>query len=187
MTLAVLTALIRRFVKTICSWFVYLVWRYEVHAPSTEVLALFLAATSLAAVMAVVKPEEFTNEPLPIALRALLRGRSQRLFAAKVPISQAYLNRLLGGLHSQYDLSLLENLADAASVPPWHFPEWRSQYIGGLITEVLMTNPNMGITALRALRNTRQEVVRVDPEARLAIPALVSPHERGSNGRRRHA
>ncbi len=144
-------------------------------------------ATSLAAVMAVVKPEEFTNEPLPIALRALLRGRSQRLFARKVPISQAYLNRLLAGQHSHYGLDLLESLADAASVPPWHFAEWRSQYVGGLITEVLMTNPAMGITALRALRNTRQSVDRPDPESRLAIPALVSAHQKGSHGRRSNA
>lgn len=113
-------------------------------------------ATTLARVMAVVKPEEFSNEPLPVALRQLLRGRSQRQFARTVPISQPYLNRLLAG-HHKYDLDLLEALAVAANVPPWHFLEWRAMYIGELITTVLAENPHMGITALRALRNTRRE------------------------------
>ncbi len=113
-------------------------------------------ATSLAAVMAIVKPEEFSNEPLPVALRRLLRGRSQRQFAAKVPISQPYLNRLLAGQH-KIDLDMLERIADAAGVHPWHFPEWRAQYIGGLVTEVLQESPHLGITALRALRNTKRK------------------------------
>ncbi len=113
-------------------------------------------ATSLAQVMAVVKPEEFSNEPLHIALRRLLRGRSQRQFAMRVPISQPHLNRLLAGPRS-YNLELIESLADAAGVPPWHFAEWRALYIGGLITEVLANNPHMGITALRGLRNTRMK------------------------------
>ncbi len=112
-------------------------------------------ATTLAAVMAVVKPEEFSNEPLPVALKLLLRGRSQRQFARTVPISQPYLNRLLAG-HHKADLDLLEALAGAANVPPWHFLEWRALYIGELITTVLAENPHMGITALRALRNTRK-------------------------------
>lgn len=112
-------------------------------------------ATTLAHVMAVVKPEEFSNDPLPVALNKLLRGRSQRQFARSVPISQPYLNRLLAGHHS-YDLDLLEALAVAASVPPWHFCEWRAMYISGLVQEVLTTSPHLGITALRALRNTRK-------------------------------
>jgi transcriptional regulator with XRE-family HTH domain len=112
-------------------------------------------ATSLAKVMAVVKPDEFSNDPLPVTLRRLLRGRSQTQFAAKVPISQPYLNRLLAGHHS-YSLELLEALADAAEVHPWHFVEWRAQYIGELITDVLQEQPHLGITALRGLRNTRR-------------------------------
>lgn len=114
-------------------------------------------AVSLASVMAVVRPEEFSNDPLPLALRKLLRGRSQRQFARRVPISQPYLNRLLNGQHTDYDLDLIEQLAVAAEVPPWHFAEWRARFIGELITETLMSNPHMGITALRGLRNSRQK------------------------------
>lgn len=117
-------------------------------------------ATTLAAVMAVVRPEEFSNEPLPLALKALMRGRSQRAFARKVPISQTHLNRLL--LPERYDpgsypMELMEALAEASNVGPWHFPEWRAQFIGELITETLKTNPHLGITALRGLRNARRD------------------------------
>lgn len=117
-------------------------------------------ATSLAKVMAVVRPEEFSNEPLPIALKALMRGRTQRQFARKVPISQTHLGRLLlpeSYNPDSYPLELMEALADAANVGPWHFREWRAQYIGTLITEVLLANPHLGITALRGLRNARRE------------------------------
>lgn len=113
-------------------------------------------AVSLAKVMAIVKPEEFTNEPLPVALSALLRGRSQRQFARKVPISQPYLNRLLAGQHPKVDLDLLESLAEAAGVHPWHFPEWRALYVGELVTQVMKEAPHVGITVLRQLRTTRR-------------------------------
>lgn len=117
-------------------------------------------ATSLAKVMAVVRPEEFSNEPLPIALKALMRGRTQRQFAVKVPISQTHLGRLLlpeTYSPDSYPLELMEALAQAANVGPWHFREWRAQYIGSLITEVLLANPHLGITALRGLRNARRD------------------------------
>lgn len=118
------------------------------------------SAVSLAELMAVVRPEEFSNDPLPEALRRLLRGRSQRTFARKVPISQSYLSRLLSGDRG-CDLELMEALAGAAGVPPWHFPEWRAQYLGALITEVLTEAPHLGITALKGVRITRQRVDRV--------------------------
>jgi hypothetical protein len=124
-------------------------------------------ATSLAKVMAVVRPEEFTNEPLPIALKALMRGRSERAFARKVPISQSHLNRLLTASSyspDAYPMELLESLAEAGSVHPWHFPEWRAQFIGQLVTETLKENPALGITALRALRNGRREADERSPE-----------------------
>lgn len=112
-------------------------------------------AVSLAKVMAVVKPEEFSNEPLNIALGRLLRGRSQRQFCRKVPIDQSYLSRLLSGDRRPTDLDLLERLATAADVHPWHFVEWRAGYMGALIAEVMTQSPNVGITALRTLRTHR--------------------------------
>jgi transcriptional regulator with XRE-family HTH domain len=113
-------------------------------------------AVSLAKVMQIVKPEEFTNDPLPVALTKLLRGRSQRQFARKVPISQPYLNRLLSGQHPKVDLDLLEALAEAAGVQPWHFAEWRALYVGELVTAVMQEAPHVGITILRQLRTTRR-------------------------------
>lgn len=113
-------------------------------------------AVSLAQVMAVVKPDEFSNEPLPDALQKLLRGRSQAQFCRKVPISQSYLSRILSGDRPVTDLDLMERLADAASVHPWHFIEWRAGYMGELVTEVMRQSPHIGITALRTLRANRR-------------------------------
>lgn len=118
------------------------------------------SAVSLAELMNVVKPEEFSNEPFPEALRKLIRGRSQRVFSRKIPIDQTYLSRLLSG-DRQPDLELLERIATAASVPPWHFIEWRAIYLGTLITEVLTESPHLGITALKGVRTTRQRVERL--------------------------
>lgn len=126
-------------------------------------------ATSLAKVMAVVRPDEFSNEALPVALRALLRGRSERAFAQKVPMSRTHFNRLLRPDvydPGAYPMELMEALATAASVGPWHFREWRAQYIGQLVTETLRTNPSMGITALRALRNARKDSDHLIPASR---------------------
>lgn len=136
-------------------------------------------AVSLAAVMAVVRPEEFTNDPLPIALQKLLRGRSQRQFARKVPISQPYLNRLLDGQHPKFDLDLLEALAEAAGVHPWHFVEWRALYVGELVTEIMRESPHVGITILRQLRTSRRTYETADGRTRnKPMPALVSEQNR---------
>lgn len=113
-------------------------------------------AVSLAKVMAVVRPEEFSLDPLPITLNRLLRGRSQRHFARKVPISQPHLNRLLKGNFASVDIDLLEQLAAAAEVQPWHFAEWRALFVGSLITEVMHQSPHVGITVLRGLRENRR-------------------------------
>lgn len=114
-------------------------------------------AVSLAAVMAVVKPEEFSNEPLAVALARLLRGRSQRQFCRKVPIDQSYLSRLLTGDRTPTDLDLLQRLAAAADVHPWHFVEWRAGFVGQLLTEVMVQSPHVGINVLKSLRLARHD------------------------------
>lgn len=129
-------------------------------------------AVSLAAVMAVVKPEEFSNEPLAISLGRLLRGRSQRQFCRRVPIHQSYLSRLLTGDRKPTDLDLLERLAEAADVHPWHFVEWRAAYVGTLITEVMEQSPHVGIGILRSLRHARHEFDTTRP------PSKKSPIKR---------
>lgn len=118
------------------------------------------SAVSLYELMAIVKPEEFSNEPLPQALTRLMRGKSQRMFARKVPIDQGYLSRILTGERTP-DLKVMESLASAADVPPWHFPEWRAQYLGALIAEVLTEQPHLGITAIKGVRSTRMRVERL--------------------------
>lgn len=123
-------------------------------------------AVSLAEVMAIVKPEEFTNDPLPVALSKLLLGRSQRQFARKVPVSQPHLNRLLAGNYVKVEMDMLENLAEAAGVHPWHFPEWRALFVGELVTQVMFESPHVGITVLRQLRVTRRTYETPDGRTR---------------------
>lgn len=114
------------------------------------------ASVPLDEVMQVVLPVEFTNDPLPKALAGLMKGKSQGQFAYRVPMSQAHLSRILNG---KWDppMSLIERIAEAAGVKPWYFAEWRAQYIGELITEVLTDSPHLGITALRGLRTSRRK------------------------------
>ncbi len=115
------------------------------------------SAVPLATLMTVVRPEEFSNDPLPVALKRLMRGRSQRAFCRKIPCSQPYLARILTG-EIQPGLEFLELIAVAGGVQPWHFPEWRAQYLGALITEVLVESPHLGITAIKGVRNTRMRI-----------------------------
>jgi len=117
------------------------------------------SAVSMLDLMAVVKPDEFTNEPFIPALRRLLRGRTQEVFARKVPISQPLLSRLMSGERVP-DLVMLERLAAAAGVQPWHFPEWRALYLGRLMTEVLTECPHLGISAIKDVRLTRERIER---------------------------
>jgi hypothetical protein len=99
-----------------------------------------------------VTPDHWNNLPFPIALRGLLAGRSQRQFAMKVPISQASMSRLLDG--SQHpDLAMLTSIAAAAKVPAHFFIEYRALFISQLVCRVLMTNPHIGITAMKRWRD----------------------------------
>lgn len=115
------------------------------------------SAVPLAEVMQVVLPQEFTNDPLTVALPRLIAGRSQRQFARRIPITQSHLCRLLNG-EREAPLDLLERIAIAAGVQPWYFPEWRTQYIAALIGEVMAESPHLSITALRAMRDGRRGI-----------------------------
>jgi hypothetical protein len=102
-------------------------------------------------VIAAVLPPRYSNDPFPVALHALLRGRSQRSFSLLVPCNQATLSRLLSGQLTP-DLVMLERVAEAAGVGPWFFREWRAGYVAALVREVLTDNPSMSVAALRALQ-----------------------------------
>ena len=112
------------------------------------------SAVALHDVMTVVKPEEFSTEPINIALEKLLRGKSRRQFARKVPINQTHLGRILNGKRSA-PLELIERIARAAGVQPWHFMEWRAQYIAELVEEVFFAKPSLSVSALKNVRTAR--------------------------------
>lgn len=111
-------------------------------------------AVSIDELFSVVLPQQYTNDPFAEALRKLMNGRSQRAFAARIPVSQPYLARMLSGEYTP-DLQMLERIAEAGKVKPWYFTEWRAMFMGQLITEVLLAKPNLSISAVRNARNGR--------------------------------
>jgi hypothetical protein len=114
-------------------------------------------SASLDEVYATVFPAQFTMDPFGEALSKLLAGRSVRAFAAKVPMNQSYLGKLMHGSRT-VDLETLERVAVAAKVPPAYFLEWRALYIGQLITRVLTERPNLSVKAVKVVRHGRNAI-----------------------------
>lgn len=117
------------------------------------------AATSLDDVYATVFPAQYTMDPFTVALAKLMAGKSQRAFAPRIPCDQGTLSRLLSG-RMVPDLIMLERISEAAKVSPYFFVEYRSMYVGQLITRVLTERPNMGVAAVKKLRASRSESAR---------------------------
>jgi len=116
-------------------------------------------AVSIDELFSVVLPQQYNNEPLPVALRRLLAGQSQREFANRVPCSQPYLARVLSG-EREPNVQMIEQLAKAAKVQPWFFLEWRAQYVSELIADVLTKKPHLSIAAVRQMRQGRSAMER---------------------------
>ena len=110
---------------------------------------------SLAEVYATIFPQSYTMEPFTVALRDLLRGRSQRAFAPRVPMDQSTLSRLMAG-SLQPDLVVLERIALAAKVHPGYFVEYRAQFVGKLMERIFTQQPNMGVKAFRQVNGTQK-------------------------------
>lgn len=117
-------------------------------------------SVSLEKLYATVFPPTYSNDPFPEALKSLIVGKSQRQFAMKVPCNQSTLSRMLSG-QIDPDLVMLERVAAAAKVSPHYFMEWRAQYLGQLITRILLERPHMSITALRSVRHGRRSLGEV--------------------------
>lgn len=98
---------------------------------------------------------EFTSEPFAVALASVMGDHSQRQFAQRVHLSQSTLSRLLSGV-AQPDMAIMETIAAAMGFDPWYFVEWRTQFIIGLLGLILAEYPNVGITAIKALRRNCQ-------------------------------
>ena len=112
------------------------------------------SSNSIAEVWDTVFPAQFSMDPFPLAFEKLLAGRSQHAFARKIPCNQGLVSRLLSGQVSP-DLVLLQRVAAAAKVPPYYFVEFRSLWLGHLVTRVLEANPHLGVTAIKKVRATR--------------------------------
>lgn len=113
------------------------------------------SAVSLDEVFDTILPPDFNNEPLQVVLPRLIGSRGLKEIAEKAHMSRSHLSWILSGKRRP-TLEGLEDLADVLGVQPWYFVEWRAQYLGALITEVLMSSPHLGTTVLRDLRTARR-------------------------------
>lgn len=113
-------------------------------------------AVSLQEVYDTIFPPQHSMEPFPAAFAKLLNGRSQRSFAAKIPINQSALSRFLSG-ERKPDLLMLERIAAAAKVSPGYFVEYRAAYVGKLVERVLLAHPNVSIGAHRNVAQFRKQ------------------------------
>lgn len=116
-------------------------------------------ATSLQEIFSTIFPEEFTLEPLTVTLPRLLNGKKKGEFAAAIPIDAGHFSRILHGQVTP-SLDVIERIAVVAGVQPWYFPEWRTQYIAELMTQVMTESPHLSITAIKNLRHLRGGVRR---------------------------
>lgn len=105
---------------------------------------------SLDEVLATVFPDRYAMDPFADVMVKLLAGQSQRLFAKRAGIHQMTLSRLMRGQYEP-DRDMLEKIAKAAKVHPAYFLEWRAQYIGAVLTHVMLERPNLSVSAIQAL------------------------------------
>lgn len=95
-------------------------------------------------------PNPYGDLPFPEALRVLMKGRSQREFAQRVPCDQSTLSRLLSG-KLKPDRRLLEGLARAGGQGPWYFVEWRALFVADLVAYCFMQRPHQSAQIIRRL------------------------------------
>ena len=115
------------------------------------------AAGSIDELLATVIPPQFTQDPFPVAFKALIGTRSQRQFAVKIPCDQSLVSRLLSGDVTP-DLGMLERIAAAAKVPPHYFAEYRAAVVAQAVHDILTQRPNVSITAFKQLRGANRDV-----------------------------
>lgn len=113
------------------------------------------SSNSIAEVWDTVFPAQFSMDPFPVAFAKLLGDRSQHAFALRVPCNQGMISKLLAG-HKPPDLVMLERIAAAAKVSPFYFVEFRSLWMGRLVSEALQAHPQLGITAIKKVRASRE-------------------------------
>lgn len=104
--------------------------------------------SSMAEVWDTIFPDPYSMDPFPEAMQKLLDGQSQRAFSRRVPCHQTTLSRMMAG-KLEPDLTMLEQIAAAANVRPSYFVEWRAMAIGELVTQVMLSRPNVSVTVLQ--------------------------------------
>lgn len=99
-------------------------------------------------------PPAFSTTPFQQAFASLLAGRAQADFAAQVGFNQATVSRLLSG-RSKPTVEMMERIAYALGIKPTHFAEYRALKIGQVVSDVLMSHPEMSAGCVHNLIGVR--------------------------------
>ena len=106
-------------------------------------------------VIETVFPQQYTMEPFHVAFKEILEGRSQKEFAAKVPMSQPSLSRILSG-SKRPNMGMIESMATAAHMNPSYFVEYRALWLSKLVMETYIKNPNLLVKTYKQVRSGRR-------------------------------
>ena len=95
----------------------------------------------------------FSNDPFPVAVKALIGQESLRSFASRAGMDHRRIAKLmLAREDSKLDRFDLERIAKAGDVHPAYFLEWRVMTVTELLASVFAASPHLSITALKSLR-----------------------------------
>lgn len=104
---------------------------------------------SLEDLQKIIEPS-YSMDPITTSLPELIGGRSQRAFAARVPVHHSTLQRFIAGTHVATK-EQLEAMAKAGRVGPAYFLEWRQMFVVQALTAVFAERPNLSIAAYKRL------------------------------------
>ena len=111
-----------------------------------------------------IKALDFSDQPFPIAFKALTHGRSIRNICHKTGLDRSYVHRLLGG-RNQEPITLpsfeaMEKIATAFGKEPSYFMEYRQAFILFALDRFLTDAPETSVLWFNKLRGAGKIKVR---------------------------
>lgn len=107
-------------------------------------------------VLAVVFPAQFTTDPFKDALQLLVQGRSQAVFAKKIPVTQSTVSKWLSGSLIP-DMDMMTRIAQVSEISPAYFREYRALFLAELVKNTYIKKPNLSIAAFKEVRSGKQK------------------------------
>ncbi len=99
-------------------------------------------------------PAEFSNESYVEVIRRFWpKGKTQRQFVEKLPMTQSSLSRIMSGTWKPSRIDL-EVIAEGLEIQPAVFREWRAMYLSEAVMAFCTQYPNQSIAAVKQIRRT---------------------------------